>query len=157
MFWWKPYEPILEAKAVPAREVLLDLLADELAELCATFPPEESAVDWQDEGLRRRYAGRLAELPRPDQDMVAELARVLELDLEREFEALDHYFRNGSFGDRCPTPLHIDALQLLWRAGAELLLCRQEEGQGHIKRKELVEAARRLPGRYRRKYGLSIV
>lgn len=156
MFWWKPYEPILEAKAVPAREVLLDLLADELAELCATFPPEETAVDWQDEGLRRRYAGRLGDLPRPDEGMVRELAKVVELDLGREFEALDHYFRNGGYGDRCPTPLHVDALQLLWRAATEHLLCRQEEVQGHIKRKELAEAARRLPARYRRKHLLHL-
>ena len=42
MFWWKKYEPILEAKAQPAKQVLIDLLAKELVE---TYDLSEMVID----------------------------------------------------------------------------------------------------------------
>lgn len=152
MFWWKRYEPILEAKAVPAKDALVDLLAKELVEMCQSFPPEERQVEWHDENLRRRLQGRLQELPKADPALVDEVSRLMVWDLEREFEAIDHYFRNQAFGAACPTALHVEALQLLWRVGVEVLLTRKDEAQHHLKRKDLVDAAKKLPEIFRRRY-----
>lgn len=152
MFWWKRYEPLLEAKAVPVKDALIDLLAKELVEMCQTFPPEERQIEWHDESLRRRLEGRVAELPRPDPKLVEEISRLVVWDLERELDAIDHYFRNEKYGDACPTPRHVDTLHVLWRVGVEVLLTRKDEVQHFLKRTDLVEAAGKLPEIFRRRY-----
>ncbi len=152
MFWWKRYEPLLEQKAVPAKDALVDLIAKELVEMCQSFPPEERQVEWHDEHLRRRLEGRLQELPKADPAFIDEVSRLIVWDLEREFDAIDHYFRNQSYGDVCPSALHVDALQLLWRVGVEVLLTRKDDADPHLKRKDLVTAAKKLPEIFRRRY-----
>lgn len=152
MFWWKRYEPLLEAKAVPVKDALVDLLAKELVEMCQTFPPDERQVEWHDQSLRRRLEGHMAELPKADPKLVDEVSRLMVWDLEREIDAIDHYFRNAKYGDACPTPRHVDALHLLWRVGVEVLLTWKDEAQHHLKRADLVVAAAKLPEIFRRRY-----
>ena len=64
--WWKRYEPILEARPQPAREVLKDLVAKELVEIWQAFPPKEGELAFEDERLALRMRGRLHELPALD-------------------------------------------------------------------------------------------
>lgn len=151
MFWWKKYEPLLEAKARPAKDVLVDLLAKELVEMCQTFPPEEHSIEWEDQSLQKRLEGRVDELPKPDVALVDEVGRLMTWDLEREIEAIDHYFRNERYGDAAPTPAHVDALHVLWRVGVEILLQRKEEADTFLKRADLIEASKRFPEIFRRR------
>jgi hypothetical protein len=152
MFWWKRYEPLLEAKARPAKDVLIELLAKELVEMCQTFPPAENQIEWEDPALRRRLEGRVHELPKCDPALVDEVSRLIVWDLGHEPEAIDHYFRNDVYGDAAPTPAHVDAIHVLWRVGTDILLARKEEAQTLLKRKDLIEAASQLPAIFRRRF-----
>lgn len=149
--WWKRYEPLLDARPVPVREALIDLIAKELAEMCETFPPPEGIVEWQDEHLRRRLEGRLAELPKIDGAMADLVSKLIALDLAHEIEAIDHLFRNEGFRDACPSEAHLDAVKLCWRAGLEVLYQRKDELPDHLRRADLIEIAERFPLRYRRR------
>ena len=149
--WWKRYEPLLEAKSVPVREALIDLIAKELCEMCESFPPEEASIEWQDEALRRRLQGRLRDLPRIDGAMADLVSRLLVLDLSHEVEAIDHLFRNEGYRDACPSDAHLDAVKLCWRAGLELLYQRKDEVSGHLKGTDLIDIAERFPRGYRRR------
>jgi hypothetical protein len=151
MFWWKRYEPLLETKPISVEQALVDLLAKELCEMCRTFPPQDDAVDWHDEHLRRRVGGRLKELPTPGPDLVDLVAQLIVWDLQHETEAIDHFFRNRRYGDVCPTQDHVDTLQILWRVGFDALLERKEETHHPLTRADLVTAAHRMAEVYRRR------
>lgn len=146
-FWWKRYEPILEARPVPAIEALKDLIAKELVELWEAFPPPESEVDFEDEQLAARLKGRLHELPALDAKMVTTLALLLTWDLAHEVDAIDHHFRNDHHRDAAPTLQHVEALHLLWRGLLEHLYVRKEETQV-LKTKDLVDIVNRARDRF---------
>ncbi len=146
--WWKKYEHILERKPVPAREVLIDLLAKELCEVVSAFPPEEAEIEWGDATLQKRFAGRLNELPAIDLASGTVLAELLTLDLTHEAEAIDHFLRNDKHRDACPSANHVDALTLLWRATLEHLYVRKEETGAVLKTKDLVDIVARFKRRF---------
>lgn len=157
MFWWKRYEHILEKKPVSGKEAVLDLLAQELAEMCATFPPAEDAVEWVDMRLANRMQGQMASMPRMDQERVEVLCHVIALDLAHEQEELDHFMRNERYSHAFPTPMHRDVLLFLWHSAVELLLDTKdklaENPNGNtLKRADLIEAVKRTPLQFRRRW-----
>ena len=160
--WWKRYEPILESKARPAFEVLLETLAKELVEATETFPPREDDVEWTDARMAEKYRGRLADLPKVDVRMCQLLCEVLRLDLTHETDAIDHLFRNEKHRVACPSEDHVDALHLLWRGTLEHLYARKEEllselpPEMSLKTKHLVQIVDHFEERYCKKM-LSIV
>jgi hypothetical protein len=151
MFWWKRYEPILEQKPVAGDVAIADLIAKELVEVLEAFPPAEEQVDWSDENFARRYRGRLALLPRLDARFVAQLLEIVKLDLEHESEKIDWIFRNAHQRESCPTPLHDDALKLLWPVIVEHLYQRKEDCEDILKRKHLLDICTRAEERFRQR------
>lgn len=147
-WWWKRYEPILEAKPRAGEDVIKDLIGKELVDLYESFPPAEHEVAWEDAALERRFRGRLAELPRLDSAMVDALSRVVTWDLDHENEAIEHFFRNELHREAAPTPAHVEALHFVWRTVVEHLYTRKEECQGALKRKDLVDIVERARQRY---------
>lgn len=147
--WWKRYEPLLEAKAVPAKEAVMDLMAKELCEICEAFPPRASDVGWEDPRKQARFAPILEDLPRVSLDQADLLGRIVALDLAHEIDAIDHLFRNRHHKEACPTKDHEEALHFLWPLMVEVLLARKEELQGLLKGKDLVEVAERFRRRFR--------
>lgn len=148
-FWWKRYEPLLEAKPVAGTTALVDLIAQELVELWEAFPPREQDVTWEDPRLEARLAGRLAELPRLDAAMVDLVAKLVTWDIEHALEAIDHLLRNGLHRDAAPTDAHVDAMHLVWRALLEHLYQRKEDARGALKGKDLIESVERARVRFR--------
>lgn len=148
--WWKRYEPLLEAKPTPVREVLVDLIAKELCEMCEHFPPPEHLVAWEDAHLQRRLAGRLHDLPKMAPDMVDLVGRLIALDLNHDADAIDHIFRNAGYAEACPTALHLDAVRLCWRTGLEALYETKDQLPHLLKRADLVRIAERFPHIFRR-------
>lgn len=149
MYWWKRYEPILEQRPVSGEEALRDLIAKELVELYENFPPPEESVAWEDPVLARKYAGRLAELPKLAPPLVDLLTRILVLDLAHDIDAIDHMLRNNHHRAVAQTQGELDALMLLWRVILEHLEVRKEETQGILKRKDLPDIAERARARFR--------
>lgn len=151
MFWWKPWEPLLETKPQSGPAAVVDLLAKELVEVLEEFPPQSAAVDWQDERVAARFAGRMEELPRLDSRFVAMLLRLVKLDLQNEIEQVDWIWRNEQYREACPTQAHVNALQLLWPAVLEHLTARKEECKGILKRPDLVMICERAEERFRQR------
>jgi hypothetical protein len=151
VFWWKPYEALMETKPTAGDVAVVDLVAKELVEVLESFPPREADVDWSDERMAARYRGRLAELPRPDVRFVEVLLRLVRLDLEHETEQIDWLMRNGHHKDACPTPAHDEALLLLWPVVVEHLYQRKDECQGLLKRTHLVQVCDKVVERFRRR------
>lgn len=135
--WWKPYEALLEAKPVPAEAVLLDLIAQELVEMCRHFPPRADEIIWFDATLEDKWAHRLEELPRVNAPMASLLGKLLRWDLRHEIDVIDHFVRNSAWRDACDTESHWGTIQICWRAGLELLYQRKEDCAGLLKRGDL--------------------
>ena len=151
MFWWKPYEALMEHKAVTGDVALVELLSKELVEFLEGFPPGEDAVEWTNAGFADRFKGRLAELPTLDARFVGILLEIVRLDLDHETERIDWLLRNGHHRDACPTPLHEDALKLLWPVLVEHLYSRKEECQDILKRRHLLDICSQADERFRRR------
>jgi hypothetical protein len=144
-FWWKRYEPILEAKPVSGADAVADLVAKEIVELYEAFPPAEDSITWEDPLLEAKLKGRLHELPALDGPMVELLSKILTWELEHEVEAIDHMMRNDLHRAAATTPAHVEALHLLWRVVLEHLYQRKDEARGILKGrhlKDIVEKSR---------------
>jgi hypothetical protein len=150
--WWKRYEPLLEAKPVSGDAAVRELVAKELVELFEGFPPEESAIVWEDAALERKLKGRLHELPRLDPQFVDVLAQIVTWDLAHENDALDHFLRNDRHRAACPTQAHVDGLMFLWRTVIEHLEARKEEAQGILKRADLPKIVEDARARFTRRF-----
>ncbi|MCP4500170.1 MAG: hypothetical protein GY822_09445 [Deltaproteobacteria bacterium] len=138
--WWKQYEPILEQKPRPAFDVLKEILAKELVEALLAFPPSEEEFEWSDERMRKKYQGRIAELPEVSIAFIELLCKLLRWDLGHETDAIDHLFRNELHFKTCPNANEQDALHLLWRGTLEHLYSRKEElADAHLKTKDLLD------------------
>ena len=151
MYWWKKYEPILEQKAVPAKEVLVDEMAKLLADALLHFPPAEADMDWSDATLERKLRGRLHELPKVDGELASLLEKILLWDLTHEVDAIDHLFRNDAHRAACPTDAHVDALHLLWRGLLEQLYQWKDDASGALKRRDLEAIVERGISRFRKR------
>lgn len=156
MVWWKPYEALLEAKAVPAKEVLLDLIADELVEICTTFPPRASDIIWFDGALRDTWAHRIDGLPPINASMASIMGQLLHWDLQHEIEAIDHFVRNRLWRNGCSSELEWGAVQICWRYGLELLYQRKEDCTGILKRADLTQIVHRFVERAPKKLSTSM-
>jgi hypothetical protein len=151
MFWWKPYEPLLEQKAKAGDAVVVELIARELVEVLEAFPPAEHDVDWSDERFAARFRERLPSLPRPDARFVGLLLKLVRLDVEHEAEQIDWMIRNGHHKDACPTAAHEHALHFLWPLVVEHLYQRKDECNGILTRKHLLRICDEAEERFRRR------
>lgn len=151
MVWWKPYEALLEAKKVPAKEVLLDLIADELMEMCAAFPPRAAEIVWYDRSLRETWAHRIEDLPPINQSMASLIGKLVLWDLQHEIEAIDHFVRNGRWREACSSEMDWGAVQICWRSGLELLYQRKEDCSGILRREDLEKIVQRFSARAHKK------
>jgi hypothetical protein len=149
--WWKRYEPILEAKPKPGEEVVLDLMAQELCDICEAFPPKASDIHWEDSRRQQRFGPKLPDMPAIDLPLVRLIASLLRFDLGHEPEAIDHLFRNELHRAACPTPLHEEAVFFLWPGLVEVLLAHKEELSGRIKTKDLLSVIDRFEKRFEKR------
>jgi len=151
MFWWKPYEALMEQKPKAGDRVIVELIAKELVEQLEAFPPAEDSIDWSDETARRKYQGRLYTLPGLDARFVGQLLEIVRLDLDHDTDRLDWLIRNDHHRDACPTQAHVDALMLLWPVVVEHLYTRKDECNGILKRAHLIEICTDAEARFRQR------
>lgn len=135
------WDLLLGARPIP----LLDHLVGEVARLfardLATWPPEVEAFDGA-EGAR--LAALLAEHPgRPDPRLYREAFELTRLDLSREFEALDDYWRNQRWLSAGLAAREKGMLQFLSRFMAEQLLALGEATEGRINRSRMLDVLER--------------
>jgi hypothetical protein len=149
MFWWKPWEALMERKPVSGEVALVELLAKEVVEVLEAFPPAEDTVEWTDPSFAARYRGRLASLPRLDSQFVGQLFELVRLDLDHDTERIEWLLRNNHHRSACPTAAHVDALMLLWPTVLEHLYARKDDARGILKRGHLLQICAEAEVRFR--------
>jgi hypothetical protein len=119
------FDHLYDLEKRPVKEVVLEHLADDLAERLRGWPPAE--VDWITDELRERWSAGLTRRPgEPVVRLALELAR---LDLLREHEAFDERMRNEA-PRACREPGDEAALQLLVTFLTEQCLALREWAEG---------------------------
>lgn len=147
---WKRWERLLDGERQTAEDVLCDLLAEELAGLLDALPPAAADMEWGDARVRARFEPALGSMPRLERPLALLVARLLELDLLREHEAIDHLFRTDAHRAACPTSAHETLLHFSWQLATDQLLWRNEQLHRPLARSKLAEVARRLAARLRK-------
>jgi hypothetical protein len=122
----------------PIGDWVLDRLAEELAKDIRNFPP---AVDeWEGEAVRARFVPLLASGAKPSELAVRTAIWLAQADLRREFEAVDHFMRNGGLDDRLGSAPDRELCQFLWRYLEDKCLAFAEATHSRFKRADLAEA-----------------
>jgi hypothetical protein len=150
MFWWKPYEALMEKKPQSGKDVLVDMLAKELVEMWEVFPPAADTIDWSDERTEAKYKDIWAEMPKLTSTMVAMLVKIVGLDLQHDNDQLDWLMRNDQHRDAFESQRDVDALLLLWPAVVEHLYQRKDDCKGIVNRADLLDVLLRAEERFRR-------
>jgi hypothetical protein len=149
--WWKPYEPLMERKPISSKEALMGLIADELCEICESFPPAPEQIDWQSDQFKKRFVDKLIGMPKIDFPMASALHEILSYELEFKPEATAALFRNQTHAKACPTESHREAIHFLWPILLETLYTRKEDCQGHLRRADLAPIATLFLEKYKQK------
>lgn len=149
-YWWKPYEPLMEQKTITSHEAILGLIADELCEICSTFPPPSENIEWLSPQFEKRFKHQLSEFPPVDTKMAQIVCEILLFELDFKPEATAALFRNQHHLEACPTHHHREALHMLWPIILEVLYARKDECAGLIKRRDLKTIVTRFFEKYQR-------
>jgi hypothetical protein len=135
---------IYAQKPVPTVHVYLDLVGQELYELCRMIPLPEQDVEFMQEGARRRFAEHLDEMRPPTRELTLLIADLLEWELGREYERIDDFMRNERYRGAAPTAGDVHTMHFLQQVLLDRLLERQEHSSHPVRRQELLRAVESL-------------
>jgi len=135
---------IYAQKPVPTVNVYLDLVGQELFELCRMIPLSAQDVEFLQEGARRRFADHLEEMRPPSRELTLLIADLLEWELGREYERIDDFMRNERFREAAPTARDVHTLHFLQQVLLDRLLERQEHSAHPVRRDDLLRAVESL-------------
>ncbi len=131
------WDLVLGSRPVPIVEHLLDEAAKLFAKDLAVWPP---AVDAFDATTGAALVELLAhEPPPPDAKLYAEAFRLTLLDLERDLDAYDDYFRNERYSEAGLARSDRPMLLFVSRFMTEQLLGLGEATEGRLTRPRLIE------------------
>lgn len=130
------YDWLYELRPQPIKEVLIGQLAKILAEQLAHWPPE--IEEWDDAVAQARFAPLYSERHRPRAPLYRHAFHLTKLELQREYEAIDHEMRNETWRAHADHPQSYEALQLLIRWLVDVLLAIKERANQNITRPDLV-------------------
>ena len=135
------WELLLGAKPVPILDHLVAEVAKLFARDLAAWPPEIEAFD---DATGAKLKELLAETPaRPHPSLYEEAFRLARLDLSREFEALDDYWRNRRWLSAGLADSDRGMLQFLSRFLTEQLLALGEATDGRVNRSRMLDVLER--------------
>lgn len=143
-----------DQKPRPIRDKVMDLVADELTREIRGWPP--AATDWFDEALHRRFLPVLERGGVPALDTMRVACELARLDLLREFERIDSFWRSSQSRALLPTPLEQETAQFLVRWLVESALEFQEAVQHRFRRPELAALVERVEDRLLRGFRLRL-
>jgi hypothetical protein len=139
------WDHLYEAKSRPIGDYLLDELAKDFERDIRSFPPRVEA--WEDAAMEARCAPLLASGVQPSELAVRTALWLAQADLQREFEAVDQFMRDGGIDEKLGTPEDRELCRFLWRFFVEKCLEFAEATQSRFKRADLAEALSRVEQR----------
>lgn len=135
------WDLVLGTRPVPVIEHLVAEIARLFAKDLAAWPPEIEAFDG---ATGAKLLALLEAHPgRPDARLYREAFELTRLDLSREFEALDDYWRNQRWLSAGLAASDKGMLQFLSRFMAEQLLALGEATEGRINRSRMLDVLER--------------
>lgn len=136
------WDLILEQKAVPVMEHLLEEVAKLFAADLRRWPPQVTAFDPQTGAELERL---LADRPeRPDDRVFGEALRLTRWDLSRDFDAVSEYWRNQRHLERGLSAADKPMILFLTRFISEQLLALGEATEGRVTRARMLDALTRI-------------
>lgn len=136
------YDWLYELKPVPIREKVIEEIARHVAgELRGWPPPVE---EWLSEAERARFAPLYEEPSRPGDPLLRYAFRMVRLELEREYEAIDFEMRNERWREHGATERDRDSMHLLVRWLTDVMLAVRERSEQRLSRGDLVEVVERI-------------
>lgn len=129
------WDRVLDQKPKPLAEHLLDEVAKIFAQDLQQWP---LPVEYEQSPARR-----WDEIPRPDDRLYAQAFHLAELDLQREHDAYDDYFRNQRFLEAGLSPQDKPALLFVSTFVTEQALALQEATHTKLTRADLVSLLQR--------------
>jgi hypothetical protein len=136
------WDLVLDQKPRPLTEHLADEVAELFARDLQTWPPPFEELD---PALRQGLEGREVA---PSLVLYAEAFKLAALDLEREVDAVDDYYRNRRYLEAGLGPDDRGLLQLISRFLVEQLLALGEATEGRFRRPQLLEVLARTRRRF---------
>ncbi len=147
------WDYLADQKPVALRDKVLDLVADELARELHQWPPP---LEWLDDALCARFEPVLRRPGRPELDTTRVGCELARLELLREFERIDQFWRGPQATQLLPSELERETAQLLVRYLVEGALCLQESLTHRFKRAELAGLIERVEDRLLRGFRLRL-
>jgi hypothetical protein len=145
---------LADQKPVALRDKVLDLVADELVREVRHWPPQP--LEWEDPKLEQRFAPVLARTSNPELDTLRVACELSRLDLLREYEPIDTFWKSPQRAQLLPTHLEEETAQFLIRWLVEGALEFQEAVQGRFKRTDLAKLIERVEDRLVRGFRLRL-
>jgi hypothetical protein len=148
------WDHLADQKPQALREKVLDLVADELTRDLRAWPP--LTLEWLDERLHARFEPVLSRPGRPELDTLRVGCELARLELLREVERIDAFWRGPQLRALLPTPLEEETAQFLVRFLVESALELQDVTQSRYKRSDLVALMERIEDRLLRGFRLRL-
>ena len=145
---------LADQKPQTIRDKVLDLVADELTGEIRAWPPRTS--EWIDAALLARFEPVLARSGVPELDTLRVACELARLELLREVEQVDRFWRGPQARSLLPSPLEEETAQFLVRWLVESALEFQEAVQHRFKRAELAQLVERVEDRLLRGFRLRL-
>ena len=147
------WDHLADQKPVAVRDKLLDLVADELTQELRAWPP---AVEWLDPSLQARFEPGLRRAGRPELDTARVACELARLELLREFDLIDQFWRSQRQHQLLPSELEHETAQFLVRWLIESALSFQEAVKHRFKHAELASLIERVEDRLLRGFRLRL-
>ncbi len=136
------YDWLYELKPVPLKDKVMDEVARHVARDLRGWPPP--VEEWLSEKERARFAPLYDDPVRPDDSLLRYACRIVRLELNREYEAIDYEMRNERWREHGSSERDGESMQLLVRWLVDVLLAVREHSGQRLTRRDLMEIVDRI-------------
>ena len=148
------WDYLADQKPQTIKDTVLNLVADELTGEIRGWPPRTS--DWLDPAQQARFAPVLARPGMPELDTLRVACELSRLELLREVELIDRFWRGPRRSELLPSPLEEETAQFLVLWLVESALEFQDAVQQRFRRAELSALIERVEDRMLRGFRLRL-
>ncbi|GAC1338708.1 MAG: hypothetical protein NVSMB23_06740 [Myxococcales bacterium] len=149
------WDHLADQKPLELKQYVLEQVADELARDLRAFPP--ALEEWSDAAAQARYREVIEREGKPPLETYRVACEIARLELLREFEAIDAFFRGDGRRALLPNELEERSAHFVTRYLVESALAFQEWAKGKFGRADLVQLVEKVEDRLLRGYRLRLL
>lgn len=149
------WDHLADQKPLELKEYVLEQVSEELTRDLRAFPP--ALEEWSDPAAQARFRDVLEREGKPPLETYRVACEIARLELLREFEAIDAFFRRDAHRALLPNPLEERTAHFVTRYLVESALAFQEWAKGKFDRADLVVLVEKVEERLLRGYRLRLL